>query len=61
MRAAVLKNWFDLELCDIPVPEIGNDDVLVKIAIDAYIPEDYIATSEERMVAYKRISSISSV
>jgi transcription-repair coupling factor (superfamily II helicase) len=36
------------------------NDVLVKIAIDAYIPEDYIATSEERMIAYKRISSLSS-
>ncbi|MBE5755277.1 MAG: transcription-repair coupling factor [Clostridiales bacterium] len=34
------------------------NDVLVKIAIDAYIPEEYIATSEERMIAYKRISSL---
>ena len=34
---------------------------ILKIAIDAYIPEEYIATSEERMIAYKRISSISSL
>ena len=33
-------------------------DVQVKVAIDAYIPEEYIATSEERMIAYKRISAI---
>lgn len=37
------------------------NDVLVKIAIDAYIPEEYIATSEERMIAYKRISALSSL
>jgi transcription-repair coupling factor (superfamily II helicase) len=36
----------------------NTNDVLVKIAIDAYIPEEYIATSEERMVAYKRISAL---
>ncbi len=36
----------------------NTNDVLVKIAIDAFIPEEYIATSEERMVAYKRISAL---
>ena len=36
----------------------NTNDVLVKIAIDAFIPEEYIATSEERMIAYKRISSL---
>ena len=38
----------------------NTNDVLVKIAIDAYIPDEYIATSEERMVAYKRISALES-
>ena len=36
----------------------NTNDVMVKIAIDAYIPEEYIATSEERMIAYKRISAL---
>lgn len=36
----------------------NTNDVLVKIAIDAFIPEEYIATSEERMIAYKRISAL---
>ncbi len=35
-------------------------DVLVKVAIDAFVPESYISTSEERMIAYKRISSVDS-
>ncbi len=38
-----------------------HSDVLVKVALDAYVPEEYISTSEERMVAYKRISSVSSI
>jgi len=38
----------------------NTNDVMVKIAIDAYIPDEYIATSEERMVAYKRISALDS-
>lgn len=39
----------------------NSNDCAVKIAIDAYIPDEYIATSEERMVAYKRISALVSV
>lgn len=39
----------------------NSNDVMVKIAIDAYIPDEYIATSEERMVAYKRISALESL
>ena len=39
----------------------NTNDVMVKIAIDAYIPEEYIATSEERMIAYKRISALESL
>lgn len=36
-------------------------DVLVKVEMDAYVPESYISTSEDRMVAYKRISVVSSI
>lgn len=36
-------------------------DVLIKVAIDAYVPDTYILTSEERMTAYKRISVLSSI
>lgn len=36
-------------------------DVLVKVALDAYVPDTYVSTSEERMVAYKRISTVDSV
>lgn len=39
----------------------NTNDCMIKIAIDAYIPEEYIATSEERMVAYKRISALDSL
>lgn len=39
----------------------NSNDVMVKIAIDAFIPDEYIATSEDRMIAYKRISAISSI
>ena len=36
-------------------------DVLVKVAIDAYVPDEYVSTSEERMIVYKRISTVDSV
>ena len=36
-------------------------DVLVKVALDAYVPDTYVSTSEERMIVYKRISSVDSI
>lgn len=36
-------------------------DVLIKVALDAYIPDSYVATSEDRMVVYKRISELDSI
>ena len=36
-------------------------EVQVKISINAFVPESYVATSEERMVVYKRISSVDSL
>ena len=35
-----------------------ENDVLVKIAIDAFIPDTYITRSEDRMIAYKTIAGI---
>ncbi len=35
-------------------------DVLIKVALDAFVPESYISTSEDRMIAYKRISGVNS-
>ncbi len=36
-------------------------DVLIKVALDAYVPDTYIAVSEERMTCYKRISLLASL
>ena len=33
----------------------------MKIAVDAFVPDTYVATSEERMVVYKRVSAVDSV
>ena len=38
-----------------------KQEVLVKVAIDAYVPDTYVSTSEERMLVYKRISEVDSV
>ena len=31
MKAAVLENWFDLQLTDIPIPVPGKDEALIKV------------------------------
>ena len=36
-------------------------EVLIKVALDAYVPDTYVATSEDRMVVYKRISAVDSI
>ena len=33
MKAAVLKNWLDLELCDIDIPVPGKDEALIKVKL----------------------------
>ena len=38
-----------------------ENDVLVKIKIDAFIPDTYITRSEDRMIAYKSIAGIKSL
>ena len=38
-----------------------TEDVLVKVALDAYVPDSFVATSEERMIVYKQISLVSSI
>ena len=44
------------EIKNVKVEE--ETDVLVKIAIDAFIPDTYMTRSEDRMVAYKTIAGI---
>lgn len=39
---------------------VESKDVLVKVALDAFVPDTYISTSEDRMIAYKRISAVDS-
>ncbi len=31
MKAAVLKNWLDLELCDVDIPTPGKNEALIKV------------------------------
>lgn len=51
MKAAILnkydKKGTDLEIKDIPVPEVGNDDVLVKIMYAGVNPLDNMIVREE--------------
>ena len=40
---------------------VEEKEVLVKVAVDAYVPDTYVSTSEERMLVYKRISATDSI
>lgn len=63
------KVGFDMyaKLLDEAVRELKGEkveekkEVLVKVAVDAYVPNTYVSTSEERMLVYKRISAVDSV
>ena len=63
------KVGFDMyaRLLDEAVRELKGEkieekqEVLVKVAVDAYVPDTYVSTSEERMLVYKRISTVDSV
>lgn len=57
LYSKMLKNAI-LELKGKPVDD--DNDVQIKVNLDAFIPEAYIVGAEERMVIYKNISSISS-
>ena len=50
-EAAILnkydKKGTDLEIKDIPIPEVGNDDVLVKIMYAGVNPLDNMIVREE--------------
>ncbi len=55
MRAAILKkydkNGTDVEIMDVPIPEIGSDDVLVKIRVVGVNPLDnMIIRGEVKMI-----------
>ena len=41
-------------------PKVQEKDVVMRVSIDAYIPENYIKDSENRMAVYKNISRIES-
>jgi len=51
MRAAVLKNWFDLELCDIPVPEINDKEALIKVKLAGVCGSDMTVYRGKHMTA----------
>ena len=36
MRAAVLKSWLNMEMCDIPMPVPGKNEALIKIKLACY-------------------------
>ena len=42
MKAAVLKNWLDLELCDIPMPVPGKDEALIKVKLAGVCGSDIV-------------------
>jgi len=55
MRATILKkydkNGSDVEIIDVPIPEIGSDDVLVKIMVAGVNPLDnMIIRGEVKMI-----------
>ena len=51
MKAAVLKNWLDLELCDIPVPVPGPDEALIKVIRSGVCGSDIVVYKGKHMTA----------
>lgn len=51
MKAAVLKNWLDLELCDIPVPVPGKDEALIKVKLAGVCGSDIVVYRGKHMTA----------
>lgn len=58
LYSKMLKNAI-LELKGKPTEE--DYDIQIKVNLDAYIPEDYVTTGDERMTIYKNISTVSSI
>ena len=51
MKAAVLKDWFDLELTDIPVPTPGPDEALIKVRYGGVCGSDMVVYRHKHMTA----------
>lgn len=51
MKAAVLKNWLDLELCDIPVPVPEKNEALIKVKLAGVCGSDMTVYRGKHMTA----------
>lgn len=51
MRAAVLKNWLDLELCDIPKPVPNDNEALIKVTLAGVCGSDITVYRGKHMTA----------
>jgi 2-desacetyl-2-hydroxyethyl bacteriochlorophyllide A dehydrogenase len=51
MKAAVLENWFDLQLKDIPIPVPGKDEALIKVISAGVCGSDITVYKGKHMTA----------
>ncbi len=51
MRAAVLKNWLDLEMTDLPIPVPGKNEALIKIKLAGVCGSDITVYKGKHMTA----------
>lgn len=58
MYLKLLEEAVAMEKGEIKDDEIEEKDCLIDVAIDAHIPEDYIASTSQRLSMYKRIANI---
>lgn len=51
MKAAVLKNWLDLELCDIDIPTPNDNEALIKVKLAGVCGSDIVVYRGKHMTA----------
>ena len=51
MKAAVLKDWFELELTDIPVPTPDENEALIKVRYGGVCGSDMVVYRHKHMTA----------